>query len=73
MTTSMDADPLPLLLTADQAARYIGVSLRTLWRLASAKQLPEPLHVGRAARWRRADLDAAVAEWQPGDTIEIEK
>lgn len=71
MTTN--ADPLPLLLTADQAARYIGVSIRTLWRLTSAKQLPDPLHVGRAARWRRADLDAAVAEWQPGDVIEVEK
>jgi excisionase family DNA binding protein len=66
-------DTLPLLLTADQAASYIGISKRTLWRLVSTKQLPECLHVGRAARWRREDLDAAIADWQPGDTIEVER
>jgi excisionase family DNA binding protein len=72
-TPQSSSDTLPLLLTAGQAGRYIGVSVRTLWRLVSAKQLPEPLHVGRAARWRRADLDAAITGWQPGDMIEVPK
>ena len=52
-----------LLLTADEAARSLAISKRTLWRLVSAGQLPAPLHIGRAARWRRDEIVAAVDQW----------
>lgn len=42
-------------LTADEAAKYLRVSLKTLYRLVAAGQVPGQ-KVGRAWRFRRADL-----------------
>jgi excisionase family DNA binding protein len=42
-------------LTAEEAASYLRVSLKTLYRLAAAGQVPGQ-KVGRAWRFRRADL-----------------
>jgi predicted DNA-binding transcriptional regulator AlpA len=49
------------LMTARQAAAYLGISRRSLYRWSSL-QLPEPpqiasIRVGGSRRWRRADLD----------------
>lgn len=44
-------------LTADEAAHYLRVSLRTIYRLASAGQVPGQ-KVGHAWRFRQADLVA---------------
>lgn len=50
-----------LLMTVTQVAGYVGLAVRTVWRLVSAGQFPEPVRVPgvRATRWRRAD----VAQW----------
>lgn len=44
-------------LTADEAAHYLRVSLKTLYRQVRAGQIPGQ-KVGRAWRFRRADLIA---------------
>jgi predicted DNA-binding transcriptional regulator AlpA len=41
---------------AKQLAAMLCLSTRTLRRLASAGRLPSPLHIGRAVRWRVADI-----------------
>jgi excisionase family DNA binding protein len=52
----------PLLITAKKLAQLLGVSTRTLWRLRSAGQLPEPMRLGGAVRWRVDE----VQEWIAG-------
>ena len=50
--------PMPLLLTAEQAWSFLGVSRSTFWRLLSAGDLPEAVSVpGSGPRWKRADLE----------------
>jgi excisionase family DNA binding protein len=53
-------EELPLLYDADRAAALVGLSVRTVWRLAAAREFPAPVRVGRATRWRRADIEAWV-------------
>ncbi len=55
----MNTDAAPLLVRADEVARMMGVSERTLWRLASAGRVPRPVRIGRNTRWRKAE----VADW----------
>jgi excisionase family DNA binding protein len=55
----LEERPVVLLIAAEEVARLMGVSERTLWRLLSAGKIPRPLHVGRSARWRLAE----VREW----------
>lgn len=55
-----DRGPLPLLLTADQAARLVGLGKRTLWRLTSAGQFPAAIRIGGATRWRRVEVESWV-------------
>jgi excisionase family DNA binding protein len=57
--------PAPLLLKADEVAGLLSIGRSTLWRLVSAGQVPSPLHVGRAARWRRGELEAWLAAGAP--------
>ncbi len=42
----------PLLITAVEFAGMLKVSVRTLWRLRSAGQVPAPVRLGGAVRWR---------------------
>jgi excisionase family DNA binding protein len=48
-------------LTADEAARYLRVSVKTLYRLAPAGKIPGQ-KVGRSWRFRQADLIAFLQE-----------
>jgi excisionase family DNA binding protein len=52
----------PLLLSAGEVARVLGVSTRTLWRLQSGGRLPEPVRLGGSTRWRVSDIERWVAE-----------
>ena len=53
------------LLTADQVARVLSVSLRKLWRMKAAGELPSPVKVGvKGTRWRSSDLERFIRELQ---------
>lgn len=52
----------PALLSPVQAAVYVSMSRRWLYRALSAGEFPKPVKIGKATRWRRADLDAWIAE-----------
>jgi predicted DNA-binding transcriptional regulator AlpA len=52
---------LTVLVTASQLAGWLQVSKRSLYRLRSAGQLPEPVRLGGTVRWRAADLEAWLA------------
>ena len=49
----------PKLITIDELASMLGMSKRTVWRLLSAGQIPEPIRLGGCTRWR---LDL-VRQW----------
>jgi len=65
----------PLLLTADQSAKLVGLGRSTFYRLHSSGHVPLPVRLGGAVRWRMTELEAWVdagcparAQWnQPGD------
>lgn len=61
----------PLLLSAGEVARMLGVSTRTLWRLQSGGRLPEPIRLGGSTRWRVSDIEHWVAHGcaKPQETI----
>jgi len=55
----------PLLLTASDVAGLLAVSLRTVRRLDMTGRLPAPLLIGRAVRWRRAEITSWLAAGAP--------
>jgi predicted DNA-binding transcriptional regulator AlpA len=57
------SDQTAELMRGKAAARFLGVSLATLYRMASANPLLRPVCVGTGCkRWRRADLQRYVSE-----------
>jgi predicted DNA-binding transcriptional regulator AlpA len=55
----------PLLIDADEVARRLGVSTRTVWRLNSARKLPRPVTLGRSKKWRPEEIGRWVAAGCP--------
>lgn len=55
----MSIDATPKLINAEELAKLMDVSERTLWRLLSGGKVPKPVRIGRSTRWRLAE----VTEW----------
>jgi excisionase family DNA binding protein len=53
------------LFTAKETADDLGISVRTLRRLADAGKGPKPIRLGRCLRWRSAEVEAWVAAGCP--------
>ena len=58
---AIDISETPLLITAADFAGMLKVSVRTLWRLRSAGQIPEPVRLGGAVRWRLDEVKNWIA------------
>ncbi len=54
-TDSSEPDPA-VLINAEQFARMLGISPRTLWRLLSAQRLIQPIRLGGSTRWRLEEV-----------------
>jgi excisionase family DNA binding protein len=49
-------------LNVRQVAELLGVHPRTVWRLVSSGDLPQPIKISaKVVRWRVADLEAHLA------------
>ncbi len=48
--------PAPELLDAHAAANLCSLSASTWWRRLAAGDIPGPIRIGRATRWRREEL-----------------
>lgn len=46
------------LITANQLAALLGVSIRTLWRLRRTGKVPPPVRIGSCIRWRIEEVQA---------------
>jgi excisionase family DNA binding protein len=50
------------LLTAQQVAHRLSISVRTVWRMLERNELPQPIRYNRKlVRWRSMDIDKYVA------------
>ena len=52
----MSTETVPMLINAEEVARMLDVSERTLWRLVSGGKVPPPVRIGRSTRWRVAEI-----------------
>lgn len=68
-TTPTTTVPTPdgvLLIDANEVARRLGLSVRTIWRLNSAGKLPSPVPIGgKSKRWRAEEITTWVAAGCP--------
>lgn len=51
----------PMLLTSEQVAGMLQISKRSLWRLRSAHEIPEPVRLGATVRWRTDEIKNWIA------------
>ena len=56
------------LITAAELARLMQISQRTLWRLASAGKLVQPIRIGGNTRWRLYEVEQWIADGCPPAT-----
>ena len=54
-----------ILLSADEAARALGISHGHFYRLHAEGLIPAPVRLGRRTLWRRAELEAWTAAGAP--------
>jgi excisionase family DNA binding protein len=55
--TKTEARSGPELLTSQQVAERLSVSVRTLWRLVAAGKFPQPVRYNRKlVRWKSAEV-----------------
>lgn len=48
------------LLSAEEVGRLLGVSVRSIWRMLSAGEIPPPIKVGGLTKWRRDEIQAMI-------------
>jgi len=63
--TNIKANLRSDLITADELARRLAISKRSLWRLRSAGCLPPPVRLGGAVRWRLEEIKKWIADGCP--------
>lgn len=59
--TSLD----PVMLTSNEVARYLKISMRTLWRMHSAGRIPPAIRMGGVVRWSSEVIRNWIAEGCP--------
>jgi excisionase family DNA binding protein len=57
--------PVPLLLTVEQLAALLEISVRSVWRLVSARRMPLPIRLGKSVRWRRLEIETWITAGCP--------
>lgn len=55
----------PAFFDVDQLAVLLGISPRSVYRLADRKAMPESLRLGALRRWRRSEVERWIAEGCP--------
>ena len=60
MSQVIDPNIRSLTLDVKQVAQLLGLSRRSVYRLLDAGQIPKPLKLGSATRWRHKDIEQFV-------------
>ena len=66
--TAKSFESAPLMMTADELAETLCISLRQVWRLKAKGDLPKPVTIGRNVRWRRSDILQWIEEGCPSSS-----
>ena len=62
MMTTTTGPPGSILMSAADLAAMLGISVRHVWRLRDAGELPKPIKLGSLVRWHKAAIDRWLAE-----------
>jgi len=54
--------PLKLALNMKEVSELLSVSVRTVWKMASCREIPAPFSIGRSKRWSRHALERWIVE-----------
>jgi predicted DNA-binding transcriptional regulator AlpA len=65
MTADQQTLVEPLLLSADETAKILGISIRLLQSLNSSGRLPLPVRLGRRTLWAADELRAWIVAGAP--------
>jgi excisionase family DNA binding protein len=49
-------------LSVKKVAELLSICSRGVWRLVNRGEIPQPVHVGRAARWYESDIQRYMHE-----------
>jgi excisionase family DNA binding protein len=60
------------LMTVEDLAKLLHVSVRTVWRLRRNESLPRPVKIGGGVRWRISDVRAWIEQGCKPETSEKE-
>ncbi len=52
-SNSSNNGDLPILINIKEVAVLSSISVRTIWRLVSTHEFPEPIRIGGSVRWAR--------------------
>ncbi|WP_432212216.1 helix-turn-helix transcriptional regulator [Anaerobaca lacustris] len=62
------------LINVNELADILGISMRHLWRMKAAGELPEPVHLRNSVRWLLADIERWLEMGCPSKTqFEVQK
>lgn len=64
-TGAIAAPEESLLIDVGTVAHLLSLSTRSVWRLLSADQLPQPVRIGRSVRWRRLEIEKWIRQGCP--------
>lgn len=53
------------LLTVQDVAQMLQLSVRKIWEMRDCGHLPSPVRFGRSVRWRQSDIEAWIADGCP--------
>ena len=63
---TMETETTAELWTVKDLAAALKLGRRTIWRMVSTGSIPQPIRLGRSVRWRRATIEAWLAEREAG-------
>jgi excisionase family DNA binding protein len=59
----------PILLSVQDLAALLNISVRTVWRQDSSGQMPRPVRIGRTVRWFEEEILAWVRAGCPSRKV----
>lgn len=65
MTETHNETLSPLLISAEEVAKLLQLSIRSVWRLRTSGRMPKPIRIGGAIRWRLLDIESWIAQGCP--------
>jgi excisionase family DNA binding protein len=61
----MQHTDVPKLLTVNDVAKLLKLSVRSVWRLVASNSIVRPIKIGGSIRWRAEDISVWLAKLPP--------